>query len=136
MRNSLCAKRKLGFVDGSITKPKASTTSSPTLEDWYMVNSMLLCWVIQSIDFSVRSSVTYFDNVKDLSDDLRQRFCVGNGPRKFQLLSELPRCHQSGSTVAAYHDNLKILWDEFAGAGFFITFVDDHFRHDGVFPYS
>ncbi|CAM8882347.1 unnamed protein product [Rhodiola kirilowii] len=69
MRNSLCAKRKLGFIDESLTPPADSATTPPTIDDWYMVNSMLVSWVVQSIDLSLRSSITYFDNVKDLWDD-------------------------------------------------------------------
>ncbi|KAJ8626505.1 hypothetical protein MRB53_019812 [Persea americana] len=81
MRNSFRAKRKLCFLDGSIPHPAATDTSPPTLDDWYMVNSML-------------------------------RFCIGNGPRKLQLRSEIARCRQTGHTVAAYYGILKKLWDE------------------------
>ncbi|CAM8954310.1 unnamed protein product [Rhodiola kirilowii] len=112
MRNSLRAKRKLGFLDGSLSCPDSAATSPPTLEDWYMVNSMLVSWIVQSIDPSLRSSITYFDSVKDLWDDLRQRFSIGNGPRKLQLRSEIARYRQTGQTVAAYYNGLKKLWDE------------------------
>ncbi|CAM9000628.1 unnamed protein product [Rhodiola kirilowii] len=114
MRNSLCAKQKLDFIDGSLNPPAASETTPPTIDDWSMVISMLVSWVIQSIDSSLCSTITYFDNVKDLWDDLRQHFCVGNGPRKLQLRSEIARCRQSGLSVAAYYNTLKKLWDELA----------------------
>jgi hypothetical protein len=61
---------------------------------------------------SLRSTFTYYDTVKELWDDLQQRFSIGNGPRILQLRSELARCNQSGQSVAAYYGNLKKIWDE------------------------
>ncbi|CAM8940519.1 unnamed protein product [Rhodiola kirilowii] len=59
MKNSLCAKQKLGFIDMSLNPPDASETTPPTIDDWSIVNSMLVSWVIQSIDSSLRSSIKY-----------------------------------------------------------------------------
>ncbi|KAJ1387391.1 Gag-polypeptide of LTR copia-type [Sesbania bispinosa] len=81
MRNAFRAKRKLGFLDGTVTEP----TEDASIEDWWSVNSMLVAWVIQSINSSLRSTITYYDTVKELWDDLRQRFSIGNGPRILQL---------------------------------------------------
>ena len=78
MRNAFRAKRKLGFLDGVVKKPD---DKAPEIEDWWSVNSMLLAWVFNSIEPNLRSSITYFDTVKELWDDLRQRFSIGNGPR-------------------------------------------------------
>lgn len=50
MKNAFRAKRKMGFLDGSITKPD---DASAEIDDWYSVNSMLIGWVVQSIDASL-----------------------------------------------------------------------------------
>jgi hypothetical protein len=73
---------------------------------------MLVAWIFQSIESSLRSTITYYDTVKELWDDLQQRFSIGNGPRILQLRSELARCNQSGQSVASYYGNLKKIWDE------------------------
>lgn len=39
MRNSLRPKKKLGFIDGMLMRPE---DHSPDLEDWWMVNAMLV----------------------------------------------------------------------------------------------
>jgi hypothetical protein len=106
MRNAFRAKRKLG-LNGTVTQPDASE-----IEDWWSVNSMLVAWIFQSIESSLRSTITYYDTVKELWDDLQQRFSIGNGPQILQLRSELARCKQSGQSVAAYYGNLKKIWDE------------------------
>ncbi|GJR51284.1 retrovirus-related pol polyprotein from transposon TNT 1-94 [Tanacetum coccineum] len=58
MRNAFPAKRKLGFLDGIITKPD---DKSLEIEDWWSVNSMLLVWLFNSIEPNLRSSISYFD---------------------------------------------------------------------------
>lgn len=74
MRNALRAKKKLGFVDGTLKKPD---DASAEIEDWWMVNSMLVVWVLNTIEPTLRSTATYTDDVKDLWEDLRQRFSIG-----------------------------------------------------------
>lgn len=78
VRNTFRANRKLVFLDGIITKPD---DGAPEIEDWWSVNSMLLAWLFNSIEPTLRSSISYFDTVKELWDDLRQRFAISNGPR-------------------------------------------------------
>lgn len=109
--NSFRAKRKLGFIDGSIPIP---TPGSVELDDWYIVNSMLVGWIIQTIDLSLRSSITYYDSVKELWDDIAQWFSVGNGRRILQLRSNISNYLQNNVSIASYYGSLKRLWDELA----------------------
>lgn len=109
MRNALRAKKKLRFVDGKIQQPSDDSTE---LEDWWMVNSMFVAWIFNTIEPTIRSTVTYMENVKDLWEDLRQRFSIGNGPRVHQLRTDLAACKQRGQSVVAYYGQLKMMWDE------------------------
>jgi hypothetical protein len=109
MRNAFRAKRKLGFLNGTVTQPNADASE---IEDWWSVNSMLVGWIIQSIESSLRSTITYYDTVKELWDDIHQRFSITNGPRILQLRSDLARCNQNGQSIAAYYGHLKKIWDE------------------------
>ena len=70
LRNNLRAKNKLGFIDGTIEVPDAK---SPDYDQWGIVNSMLVAWIVNTLDVSVRSTVRFPDNVKSLWDDLRDR---------------------------------------------------------------
>ncbi|GKE25492.1 retrovirus-related pol polyprotein from transposon TNT 1-94, partial [Tanacetum coccineum] len=88
MRNAFRAKQKLCFLDEIITKPD---DKSLEIEDWWNVNSMLLAWFFNSIEPNLRSSISYFDTVKELWDDLRQRFSIGNGSRIQQILRDVSR---------------------------------------------
>ncbi|KAH9672345.1 hypothetical protein KPL70_017686 [Citrus sinensis] len=103
--------QKFGFVDGTV-KPPAD--DSADLEDWWMVNSMLVSWIQNTIEPNLRSTVTYTEVAKLLWDDIKERFSVGNGPRVQQLKSELANCKQQGMTILNYYGKLKMLWEEFS----------------------
>ncbi|KAL5832051.1 hypothetical protein ACOSQ4_017405 [Xanthoceras sorbifolium] len=59
-RTSLKAKRKFGFVEGTVPKP----TTEEKLEDWIAVHSMLVSWLTNTIEPSVRSTLGEYDNVQ------------------------------------------------------------------------
>ena len=109
LRNNLRAKNKLGFIDGTITVP-AST--SPDFPQWGIVNSMLVAWIFNSLDVSVRSTMRFPDNVKTLWDDLRDRYSLGNGPRILELKNKLRDCRQNGRPMAVFFGELRQLQDE------------------------
>ena len=71
LRTSLRARRKWGFVEGKFPQPKEG---SPDLEDWWTVQSMLVSWVLNTIEPSLRSTISYQENVKDLWEDIKERF--------------------------------------------------------------
>lgn len=72
----------------------------------------LVGWIVQSIAGPLRSSITYFPTVKELWDDLKQCFSVGNGPRTLQLRYEIATWRQDGKTISEYFNHLKQLRDE------------------------
>lgn len=111
MRTSLRARRKWGFVEGTIDQPKKGMTE---MEDWWTVQSMLVSWILNTIEPSLRSTIANMESAKDLWEDIKERFLIVNGPRIHQLKSELADCKQGGLTVLAYYGKLKTLWDELA----------------------
>lgn len=82
MRNALRAKNKLVFVDGTLTKPKLG---EPEAYLWETCNSTLVSWLFNSIDPVLQPSIAYMETAKELWDNLRERFSIGNAPRIHQL---------------------------------------------------
>ncbi|KAL2927193.1 Retrovirus-related Pol polyprotein from transposon RE1 [Bienertia sinuspersici] len=106
---SLKARRKFGFVDGSISKP----TDSTTLLDWETVNSMVVSWILRSIEPKLVESIPFHDNAKQLWDYLDKRFCIANGPRIQQLRAQIADCRQTKSmSVEDFYNKLIGLYDE------------------------
>ncbi|EPS61553.1 hypothetical protein M569_13243, partial [Genlisea aurea] len=85
MRAGLRAKKKYGFVDGTITERPPEIS----VDLWEQVNSMLVAWIINTVEPGLRTTVTITYLVFPLWNDLRERFCVSHGPRLQQLKIDL-----------------------------------------------
>ncbi|KAJ1386322.1 Retrotransposon gag domain [Sesbania bispinosa] len=109
MKILLRARKKWGFIDGTHERPN---DGAPEMEDWWTVQSMLVSWILNAIEPTLCSTVTYAENAKELWEDIRDRFSVVNGPRIQQLKAELANCKQQGMTMVSYYGKLKTLWDE------------------------
>ncbi|XP_056844302.1 uncharacterized protein LOC108834036 [Raphanus sativus] len=106
--NSLQAKQKIGFLDGTIQKP----TTNPDLARWTSTNSMIVGWMRTSIDPQVRSTVSHVADASKLWESLKQRFSVKNSVRKHLVEDEITNCKQNGQTVLEYFGRLSKLWEE------------------------
>ncbi len=106
---ALTAKNKLGFVDGSITKP-APTAS--TYLPWIRCNTMVLSWIINSVSKDIAASVIYLNTAKEIWFDLKERFSQKNGPRIYQIQKSISTLSQENLSVSAYYTKLKALWEE------------------------
>ncbi|GKE03543.1 retrovirus-related pol polyprotein from transposon TNT 1-94 [Tanacetum coccineum] len=111
MRTALRAKKKIGLIDGTIKEP---ATGSADVKDWWMINSMIVSWIFNTIEPTLRSQISYVELAKDLWDDLKQRFSISNGPRIQQLKTEIANCKSQGQSIMNYFGRLKKLWDELA----------------------
>jgi hypothetical protein len=111
LRTALRARKKFGFVDGPIKRPE---DESADLEDWWTNNSLLVSWIMNTIEPSLRSTISHMEVAQDLWEDIKERFSVANGPRVQQLKAELADCKQKGLTIVAYFGKLKKLWEELA----------------------
>ncbi|XP_057965484.1 uncharacterized protein LOC131156050 [Malania oleifera] len=79
MRCSLHAKNKLGFIPGTISRP--TKPKDPLLELWERCNDMVVSWLQNSNSRSIKSSVVFVDDARDVWLDLQDRFSHQNGPR-------------------------------------------------------
>ena len=109
MVNALRAKKKIGFVDGSLPKPDENHKDS---EAWLSVNSMIVGWIRTSIEPRVRSTVTFITDAHNLWDNLKKRFDVGNKMRIHQLMEQLASCRQNGQAVIDYYGRMVVMWEE------------------------
>lgn len=106
--NSLQAKQKIGFIDGTVQKP----STNPDLARWTAVNSMIVGWMRTSIDPLVRSTVSHTPDAIQLWESLKRRFSIKNGVRKHLIQDEITNCKQNGQTVLDYYGRLSKLWEE------------------------
>jgi len=107
---SLIAKNKMGFIDGSISKP--SPDDDVLFHAWTRCNNMIIAWILNSISKEIASSVIYINTCAEMWQDLKDRFSQGNGPRIFQLQKLLTTLSQENLSVSDYFTKIKSIWDE------------------------
>jgi hypothetical protein len=112
MKRALRAKNKLGFVDGSITKP--TDPNDPLLDAWERCNDMIVSWIHNSVSPSVISFFILVDNAHEIWRELCERLTQQNGPQIFQLKGALANLTQGNDLVNIYYRKQKSIWDELA----------------------
>jgi len=50
-------------------------------EDWWTINFLLVSWTQNTIESSLRSTISHVEIAHDLWNDIRDRFSLVNGPR-------------------------------------------------------
>lgn len=110
MLNTLQPRRKVGFINGTLSKP---ASDSPDYDNWIAVNSMIIGWIRASIDPKVKSSVSLISEANQLWSELKQHFSVGNKVRIHQIKAQLASCRQDGQSVFEYYGRSCTLWEEY-----------------------
>jgi hypothetical protein len=70
-----------GYIDGSITKPTAGSTSSK----WTTHNAKIKTWLMESVEASIAINLSPLPNAKDMWDFLARIYRVTNKARLYQL---------------------------------------------------
>ncbi|KAK3021081.1 hypothetical protein RJ639_046102 [Escallonia herrerae] len=109
IQTALRARKKFGFIDGTIKRPDENSSD---LEDWWTINSLLVYWIRNTIEPTLRSTISHVEVAQDLWTDIKEQFLVVNGQRIQQLKMELADCKHNGLTIVNYYGKLKMIWDE------------------------
>ena len=105
---ALTAKKKIGFMNGKISKPE---DDSPLYEDWESCNTMVLSWLINSMHVDVSSNIMYCETAREMWLELKRLYSQGNGPKVYNLQREISHISQNQMTVSEYYTKFKRLWD-------------------------
>lgn len=68
---TLSAKNKLGFVNGTITKPDATSSN---LVAWERCNDLVISWILFNLDESIAKSVLFLNSAREIWKDLEDMF--------------------------------------------------------------
>ena len=114
VKTALRAKNKLGFIDGTITKPEVTggDESLVMANTWEMVNSMITSWIMNVIDPKLHASVAYAHSAYAIWENIRKRYSVPNIPRIHKLKAEIASCKQGNMDVVEFFSKLMSLWNE------------------------
>ncbi|XP_074267180.1 uncharacterized protein LOC141590488 [Silene latifolia] len=111
---ALLAKGKIGYVDGTVAKP---TAAGDALESLKSVNALVTAWLFSSIEPSLRKSISYRPEAKQVWLDIRSRFFQNNDARIYRLQADLMACRQApNESLMTYYGRLIKLWDDLIDA--------------------
>ncbi|KAL2922455.1 hypothetical protein RDABS01_013946 [Bienertia sinuspersici] len=96
MELALASKRKLGFINGEITKEKENEKKKQL---WDICNSVVISWLHNSLNETIRRSVLYYNSAREIWLQLEKRFTVSNGALKYKLNKQLYETKQDGMSI-------------------------------------
>lgn len=88
---ALSAKNKIGVINGTNKKPGVQ---SKYLNAWERCNSMVISWLLNSVNPEIRQSIVYFTMASDMWEDLMTRYTQNDASRIFQVRKAITLCTQ------------------------------------------
>ncbi|XP_026378207.1 uncharacterized protein LOC113272609 [Papaver somniferum] len=95
IRKAISAKSKLGYIDGTITKP----TDPTDLLHWTRADDLVSSWVEKSVDPVIKSSVMSFPSAREQWLEIKNRFSHKNAPKLFALKQSISSLKQEIKTL-------------------------------------
>ncbi|GMI81058.1 hypothetical protein HRI_001775100 [Hibiscus trionum] len=101
---------KLGYINGEIPQP---TITDPTYATWELNNSIVMAWLINSMESHISRTYLLFKTAKEMWDAMKENYSdLGNASQVFEIKLKLKDIRQGTLEVTHYYNNLKILWQE------------------------
>ncbi|XP_063941521.1 uncharacterized protein LOC135149668 [Daucus carota subsp. sativus] len=109
MEINLSSKRKLGFINGTVSIP---TDDDAKAEMWETCNNMVIAWLTGNVSSTIKQSIMYMSSAKDIWNNLEKRFALTNGSRKYKLCKDLYALKQNNLSIIEYYTSMKTVWEE------------------------
>ena len=73
---ALATKRKLSFIQGTLTRPVDDQIKG---EQWDACNNLVMAWIMNSVFESIAESILYIESASVIWKHLEKRFAISNG---------------------------------------------------------
>ena len=101
---------KIGYLTED---KKALALEESTYATWDPKNSMIMTWLINSIDEDISSNYMCYSTVNELWDNANQMYSdLGNQSQVYELTLKLGEIWQCDDMVTKYFNSLKRLWQD------------------------
>lgn len=103
-------KGKIAFIDGTSSRP---TADDPTYAQWDASNSIVMAWLIHSMEDEIGETYLFCSTAKEIWDNLVLAYSdVDNSSQLFELRTRARNLRQDGQSVTQYYSALRKLWQE------------------------
>ncbi|KAK3000202.1 hypothetical protein RJ639_023485 [Escallonia herrerae] len=101
---------KLGHLTRDVRQPAAC---NPSLSAWRSENSLIIAWLINSMEPTIGKSYLFLPTAKDVWEAVRETYSdVENSSQIFDLKTKLWKSKQGESEVTVYYNEIVSLWQE------------------------
>ncbi|XP_074373569.1 uncharacterized protein LOC141713905 [Apium graveolens] len=105
---TLSANNKIGFVDGTIPKPVATSVE---FKAWERCNDLVYSWLLFNLDDVIAKSVLFLKTAREIWMDLEERFGFTSMTQVYSLEQQLSEIHQGTDNVSEFFTKIKTPWD-------------------------
>ncbi|XP_019223747.1 PREDICTED: uncharacterized protein LOC109205485 [Nicotiana attenuata] len=106
---ALSMNNKIGFITSKYKKPN---TNSANYGQWERCDDMVTSWILNSLLNDIADSLQYVNDVKELWQELEDRYDQTNGTKIYQLQKEINDLTQDSLDITVYYTEMKKLWEE------------------------
>ncbi|KAH9744843.1 retrotran gag 3 domain-containing protein [Citrus sinensis] len=92
---------------------KATATEDPMYATWDAENSIVMTWLVNSMDEDISSNYLCYSTATKLWDNMNQMYYnLGNQSQVYELTLKLGEIRQGKDSVTKYFNSLKRLWQD------------------------
>ena len=73
---------------------------------------MVILWMINSMHMDVSSNIMYCETIRDMWIEPQNVFSQGNGPKIYNLQTEISQIRQNQMSIIEFYTKFKRLWDQ------------------------
>ena len=101
---------KIGFLDGSLTKP---SSTDPSYSTWDTQNALVMSWLINSMEENIGSLYLVHSTAKVIWDKVKVAYSdLDNSAQLCELRDKARDLKQGSMDVTEYYTTLTKLWQE------------------------
>ena len=106
----LKGRKKFGHLNGSLPQP---TSTDPTLGQWEMHNSLVMSWLIHSMESHIGEIYPLYPTAKAIWDAISRTYSdLEDSSQMFSLHNQIRYLCQENEYVTSYFNSLTRLWQE------------------------
>ncbi|CAL5432783.1 unnamed protein product [Camellia sinensis] len=110
VRMYICGQGKIGYITSD---KKAPAVNDPLFDSWDAENSMVMTWLVNSMEEDISSNYMCYTTAQELWDNVNQMYSdLGNQSQVFELTLKLGDIRQGDDSVTKYFNSLKRLWQD------------------------
>lgn len=101
---------KLAFINGQSPKPE---TSDPKYSAWELNNSLVMSWLINSMEPHISRTCLFLRTAKAIWDAVQEHYSdLENASQVFEIKNKLKDIRQESMSITEYYNTLQTLWQE------------------------